>query len=280
MIIYRTKFVLPGGNIFYYVGKDVKNNKAYLGSGKLLPWFIKNSIYIQKITIEQVDSKDKLIERENFWLKKLNCSESKNYLNVKGYSSGGTVIINKDKWKTSLLLSIPKRIESYKKTRASFSINRKREISRNISIAVREAQLKQTELEKKVRKEKELLTKSRRTKEQRARESYLKSQATKLAAANRSPEEWVLYSEKVSKGVKRYKASLSTEDKEKTIMIYRETMYKKNGMYEFISIVRDMIPHRSSLEIFHFLKSQGIKTHHICVKGFIDFIEKYTKLFV
>lgn len=280
MVIYRTKFVLPSGDIFYYVGKDVKTDKAYLGSGKLLPWFIENSIYIQKITIEQVDSKDKLIERENFWLKKLNCSESRDYLNIKGYSSGGAVIINKDKWKTSLLLSLPKRIESYKKTRASFSINRKREISRNISIAVKEAQLKYTELEKKVRKEKELLTKSRRTKEQRARESYLKSQATKLVAANRSPEEWVLYGEKVSKGVKRYKASISTEDKERIIMIYRETMYKKNGMYDFISIVRDMIPHRSSLEIFHFLKSQGIKTHHICVKGFIDFIEKYTKLFI
>lgn len=278
MIVYRTKFILPCGNVFYYVGKDMKDNKKYLGSGKLLPWFVKNSIYIQKITIERVECRYRLIDRENFWLKKLNCAENKQYLNIKGYSSGGSLIINTNKWKTSLLQSIPRRIESYKKTRANFSVDKKREISRNISIGVKKAKLRETDIEKKARKKKELLTKSMRTVEQRKRESYLKSQSSKLTAANRSAEEWVLYGKKVSEGVKRYKKSLSKEDKEKIIVSYRTTMYKKNGMYSYISVVRNMIPKKSSLEIFHFLKSQNIKTHHICVKKFIDFLNSYPNI--
>ena len=275
MIIYRTKFVLPNGKIFYYVGKDIKNNKKYLGSGKLLPWFIRNSIYTQKITIESVNSKNELIERENFWLKKLKCSISENYLNIQGYSSGGAIIINKDKWKTSLRMASPKRINSYKKTRACFSANKKLEISRNISNAVKYAISQQSNEEKKARKYRELLTKSKHTKEQRDHESYLKSQAAKSTSLNRTPEERITYCQKVSDGVRRYKASLSTEDKKNIIKLYRTTMYKKNGMYEYISTVCNMIPYKSSLEIFHFLKSQNIKTHHICVKRFIDFLKKY-----
>jgi hypothetical protein len=186
----------------------------------------------------------------------------------------------KEKMLENIRTAIPRRINSYKRTRSRFSTTKKAEISRNISIAVRKARSKETKLQRTMRKEKELLTKSNRTKEQREHESRLKSQSSRLAAANRTVDEWVEYGKKVSEGVKRYRASQTVEDKEKITMMYRETMYKKNGMYDYINTIRDMISCKSSLEIFHFLKARGIKTHHICVKGFIDFIEKYTKLII
>lgn len=295
-----------------YVGSGTILKRYYKKYGK-------NIIKSKEILYETNDKKD-LAEAEKRFILENNAVEDKGFLNLTYGGDGGNTFHGKteeeirdifrkrkltleanpdivkkriDKWKitmsdpsikektlNSIQRAIPVRIDSYKRTRSNFSEVRKKEISSNISIAVKKAKSLETDLQKKIRKDKELLTKSNRTFEQRERESLLKSQASKLVAANRSADEWVEYGRKVSEGVKRYKSLMTDQEKEKVVMVYRETMYRKNGMYNYITIVRDMIHHKSSLEIFHFLKSQGIKTHHVCVKGFIDFIEKYTKLYV
>lgn len=276
------------------------------------------SIIKSKDTLYTTSNRVDLIEAEKKFILENNAVTDKRYLNLTSGGEGGNTFITKteeeirsimqkrsqtmamnphlimrriQKWRDTMAMphvrekttcsirrSQPKRIENYKKTRSGFSEAKKQEISENISRAVKESKLRETELEKRDRKQKELLTKSQRSLDQRMNESQLKSRSAKLVAANRTAEEWVEYGQKVSVGVKRYKSSLSKEEKEKTVMLYRETMYRKNGMYDYMDIIRDMLETKSSIEIFHFLKSKGIKTHHICVKGFIDFIRSYTKL--
>lgn len=295
-----------------YVGSGLVLNRYYKKYGK--------SIIKSKDILYETTDRKALIEAEKRFILESDAVNSKKFLNLTSGGDGGNTFAGKTKeevqrimlkrqltldadpsimerrvtkWKAtisdplikekmleSIRVATPRRINSYSRTRSSFSTTKKAEISRNISIAVRKVKSKETELQRKMRKEKELLTKSNRTKEQREHESRLKSQSSKLVAANRSIDEWVEYGKKVSEGVKRYKSSLTLADKEKITMLYRETMYKKNGMYDYINTIRDMMSDKSSLEIFHFLKARGIKTHHICVKGFIDFIEKYTKLFI
>lgn len=295
-----------------YAGSGIILKRYYKKYGK-------NIIKSKEILYETNDKKD-LAQAEKRFILENNAVEDKRFLNLTYGGDGGNTFLGKteeeirgifckrkltleadptsmkkriDKWRitmsdpsvkektlNSIQRAIPARIDSYKRTRSNFSEIRKAEISSNISIAVKKAKSLETDLQKKIRKDKEILTKSNRTLEQRERESLLKSQAAKLVAANRSADEWIEYGRKVSEGVKRYKSLMTDQEKEKVIMMYRETMYKKNGMYNYIAIVRDMMSDKSSLEIFHFLKARGIKTHHICVKGFIDFIEKYTKLFI
>jgi hypothetical protein len=278
MIIYRTKFVLNTGDVFYYVGKDVKNNKSYIGSGKLLPWFIKNSIYIHKTIIGRASSTEELNTLENYWLQKLKCAEQYNYLNIKGYSSGGVIITNRDKWLISLRLSTPKRVEAYKKTRNNWNKEKKREVSHNISIGVKNAFAKVSPDIKYLRKQKEMHTKKQRTPEQKKHESYLKSQSSKRAAKDRASDihKQMDYSHRVSEGVKRWRNNLSADEITNITFKYKKTMYTKNGMLAYESQVREMIYKNTSIEIYHFLKSKNIKTHHICVKKFIDFLKEYS----
>ena len=70
VIIYKTTNLINGN---YYIGQDSKNNKQYLGSGKLLNKAIKKygRDNFQKEILEYCNSKDELNEREIFWINKL-----------------------------------------------------------------------------------------------------------------------------------------------------------------------------------------------------------------
>jgi hypothetical protein len=279
MVIYRTKFVLECGQVFYYVGKDMLNNKKYIGSGKLIPWFKNNSIYIQKTIIDRAKTKEELTRLENYWLQKLNCCKQYNYLNIKGYSSGGSTVTDKQKWLIALRLSIPKRIQSYKNTRKKWNIIKRNQVSANISKAVRQAIKAIPQQLKNGRKLKEMNTKNNRSKEQKIQESYLKSEASKRAAESRrvDPAKHAEYCQKVSNGVKSWYSTRSTEEIINTKFKYKKTMYSKNKMLDFEYTVREMIADsKSSLDIYHFIKSKGINTHHICVKKYIDFLKMYS----
>lgn len=74
MIVYKTTNLITGK---FYIGKDCKNRKSYLGSGKIL----KNAIRkygkenFKKEILEICYSKEKLSEREKFWIKELKANE-------------------------------------------------------------------------------------------------------------------------------------------------------------------------------------------------------------
>lgn len=185
------------------------------------------------------------------------------------------------RWKQNLMNSQPKKIEAYKKTYQDKTIEQKNIISKNISDAVKKYHLNVSEHIKQERKEKEMKTKSLRTSEQKSHESRLKSEASKKAAIIRSSdsEKKAEYSTKVSNGVKQWRSSQTVEEREKAALKYKLTCYTKNGMLQHELQVRDMLlNNKSSLEIFHFLQNAGVNTHHICVKGFIDFLKTEANL--
>lgn len=87
-IIYRTKNLINGK---MYVGSDSKNNDNYLGSGKLLNRAIEKygREHFIKETLETVDDNKNLKEREEYWLKELDCANSDKYYNIVPNYLGG-----------------------------------------------------------------------------------------------------------------------------------------------------------------------------------------------
>jgi hypothetical protein len=73
------------------VGSDSKNNDKYLGSGKLLNRAIEKygRDYFVKEILETVDDNTLLKEREEFWLKELDCANSDKYYNIVPNYLGG-----------------------------------------------------------------------------------------------------------------------------------------------------------------------------------------------
>lgn len=93
MIIYKTTNLINGK---FYVGKDVKNNNSYLGSGKILKQAIeKYGIEnFEKEILEYCSSIEELEEREKFWIRELNAIEQGYNLTEGG--TGGDTWTNSD----------------------------------------------------------------------------------------------------------------------------------------------------------------------------------------
>ena len=93
MIIYKTTNLINGK---IYVGQDSKNNSNYLGSGK----YIINSIKkygkenFKKEYICECSNKEKLDEKEIYWIKELNSKVPNGYNIVDGGTGGDTITNN------------------------------------------------------------------------------------------------------------------------------------------------------------------------------------------
>jgi hypothetical protein len=87
-VVYKTTNLINGK---MYVGSDSKNNDKYLGSGKLLNRAIKKygREHFVKNILEVVDDTNLLKEREEFWLKELDCANSDKYYNIVPNYLGG-----------------------------------------------------------------------------------------------------------------------------------------------------------------------------------------------
>ena len=94
MIIYKTVNLL---NNKFYIGKDVKNNPNYLGSGLKLKRAIKKYGIenFKKEIIECCDTRKKLNEREIFWIEKLNSQNPKIGYNISNGGDGGSPMLGK-----------------------------------------------------------------------------------------------------------------------------------------------------------------------------------------
>jgi group I intron endonuclease len=71
MIIYKTTNLVNGK---FYIGKDAKNKRTYLGSGVVLKQAIKKygKENFKKEILEHCSSLEELEEREKYWINKLN----------------------------------------------------------------------------------------------------------------------------------------------------------------------------------------------------------------
>lgn len=92
MIIYKTTNMI---NNKIYIGKDSKNNKNYYGSGKILKLAIKKygKENFKKEILEECINQKELIEKEIYWIKKLNSYYPNGYNIAKG-GLGGDVYTN------------------------------------------------------------------------------------------------------------------------------------------------------------------------------------------
>lgn len=92
MIIYKTTNLI---NDKFYIGKDAKNKKTYLGSGKLLKQAIKKygKENFQKEILEYCIDLTHLDKREVYWINKYNAIEE-GYNLTEGGTGGDTHIIN------------------------------------------------------------------------------------------------------------------------------------------------------------------------------------------
>lgn len=81
MVIYLTTNLLNGKK---YVGKDARNQKWYLGSGKYLKKAIKKygKENFKKEILEECSNMEELNLAEIKWLRKLNCKEDSTYYNA------------------------------------------------------------------------------------------------------------------------------------------------------------------------------------------------------
>jgi len=88
MIIYKTTNLVNGK---FYIGKDAKNKKSYLGSGKVLKQAIKKygKENFEKEILEHCSSLEELEEREVYWISKLNALEE-GYNLTEGGTGGDT----------------------------------------------------------------------------------------------------------------------------------------------------------------------------------------------
>lgn len=88
MIIYKTTNLINGK---FYIGKDIKNDPTYLGSGILLnkaihKYGIKN---FNKEILEECNNKKELAERERYWIDMLNANDRSIAYNIAEGGLGG-----------------------------------------------------------------------------------------------------------------------------------------------------------------------------------------------
>lgn len=123
MIIYLTKNLINGKK---YIGKDIKNNPNYLGSGTLLIEDIKfyGKENFKKEILEYC-TKNNLGEREEYWIDFFDAVKSNEYYNIRSQTSGW---YNKDLNKEKYNFVISKISESSKnKPKPQLKNNKERE---------------------------------------------------------------------------------------------------------------------------------------------------------
>jgi len=88
MIIYKTTNLVNGK---FYIGKDVRNDPNYLGSGILLSKAIKKygADNFRKEIIEECKNQIELAEREIYWIDKLNANDRSIAYNIAPGGLGG-----------------------------------------------------------------------------------------------------------------------------------------------------------------------------------------------
>lgn len=93
MVVYKTTNITNGK---IYVGKDVKNNPEYLGSGLIL----KNAItkhgkenFVKEV-LETCFTHSELNEREKYWIKQLNSTDKNVGYNISPGGYGGNIYVN------------------------------------------------------------------------------------------------------------------------------------------------------------------------------------------
>ena len=91
MIIYKTTNLVNGN---FYVGKDLKNNPNYLGSGTILKKAFEKygRENFKKEILEVCTSWEHLNEREKFWIDKLECCSRLDCYNIRKGGEGGDKI--------------------------------------------------------------------------------------------------------------------------------------------------------------------------------------------
>lgn len=96
MHIYKTTNLINGK---IYIGQTSKNNENYFGSGSIILKSIKKygANNFSKETIEECDSKEKLNEKEIYWIKFFNSTNKKIGYNISNGGDGGNlgVVVNK-----------------------------------------------------------------------------------------------------------------------------------------------------------------------------------------
>jgi group I intron endonuclease len=104
MVIYKTTNLVNGK---FYIGKDVKNKKSYLGSGKVLKQAIQKygKDNFKKEILERCNTLEELDEREKYWIKELKAIE--NGYNLTEGGTGGDTWTNNRKHVHPLVGRIP-----------------------------------------------------------------------------------------------------------------------------------------------------------------------------
>jgi len=117
------------------------------------------------------------------------------------------------------------------------------------------------------------LTYHNRSAEQKLLERERKSIASKQAAKNRTDEEWKVYKEKVSQGVKKAKARVTSEQKQIRLDKYRRSMYERSKLYTFLDEMKSLCREKHNINaICNTLNMKyNINTSYIPVKNILTF---------
>ena len=110
MIIYKTINLINGK---IYIGKSCQNNKNYLGSGTILKKAIKKygkDNFTKEVLEEGVTDHDYLCEREKYWIKICNSTNSDIGYNI---CLGGEGVIRPEKYKNSNKVETEKMAKNY-----------------------------------------------------------------------------------------------------------------------------------------------------------------------
>ena len=265
----------------YYIGKCRTGDMSYMGSGKILMRYYKKygkNIIKHKEILFETDSEEELREAEIKYIRESNAVIDPAFLNIYTGGEGGIKLHAEayNNWLLKLRAARPQGIIKYKQTCSKRTDTQKILISSNISTAVKAAIAKIPTEIRIARHKKSVDTYVNRSAHQKLIEQQRKSAAAKRVAAERTTEQWIDYGLKVSAGVKNYRSKRTPDEKIKHIRAYRTTMYLKNGMLILRDTVCELIRQETpSIEIFKYIRSTGIHTHHNCVKLFIDFLKSY-----
>lgn len=101
MIIYKITNLI---NNKYYIGKDVRNNPNYYGSGKIIKRAVKRygKENFKKEILETCDNIETLNDREIYWIEKLQSMYPNGYNLTKGGTGGDTYNIQSDENKEKI----------------------------------------------------------------------------------------------------------------------------------------------------------------------------------